>query len=116
VQTENGVRSVSGTVTTAVAAGTPTPRLTEIDGYRVDIVSSGYLLLSYHIDQPGIIGRVGTILGKHNINIAYMQVGRKESRGGRAVMAMGIDDPVPPEVLQEISRVPGLEATYLTEW
>ena len=116
VQTENGVRSVSGTVTTAVAAGTPTPRLTEIDGYRVDIVSSGYLLLSYHMDQPGIIGRVGTILGKHNINIAYMQVGRKESRGGRAVMAMGIDDPVPTEVLQEISRVPGLEATYLTEW
>ncbi|HHV53849.1 MAG TPA: phosphoglycerate dehydrogenase [Firmicutes bacterium] len=109
-ETERGVRSVSGTVT---ADGSP--RLTEIDGYRVDIVSSGYLLLSYHIDQPGIIGRVGTILGSHNINIAYMQVGRKEVRG-RAIMAMGVDDPVPPEVLEEINRVPGLEATFVTEW
>ncbi|MBE3577196.1 MAG: phosphoglycerate dehydrogenase [Limnochordales bacterium] len=116
VQVDGQVRSVGGTVTTAVPSGNPVPRLIEIDGYRVDIVSSGYLLLSYHIDQPGIIGQVGTILGRHNINIAYMQVGRKASRGGRAVMAMGIDDPVPPEVLQEISRVPGLEATYLTEW
>ncbi|MBE3584099.1 MAG: phosphoglycerate dehydrogenase [Limnochordaceae bacterium] len=109
-ETPEGVRTVAGTVT---ADGKP--RLIGIDGYRVDIISSGYLLLSYHIDQPGIIGRVGTILGNHGINIAFMQVGRKEIRG-RAVMAMGVDDPIPPQVLEELGQVEGLERTVVTEW
>ena len=52
-------------------------------------------------DQPGSIGAVGTIAGRHNINISFMEVGRLNLRG-QAMMVLGLDDPMPNHVLEEI--------------
>ncbi|HEX5949081.1 MAG TPA: ACT domain-containing protein, partial [Actinomycetota bacterium] len=52
-------------------------------------------------DRPGVIGSVGTILGEAGINIASMEVGRKEA-GGLALMCLTVDSPIPPEVLERI--------------
>jgi len=83
------------------------PRVVLIDGYRIDAVPKGHMLVIPHIDRPRIIGRVGTLIGAHDINIAAMQVGRKEA-GGKAVMVLTIDSPVPPATLEEIAKVDGV--------
>lgn len=83
------------------------PRIVMIDGYRIDAVPSGYMLYVPHIDKPRIIGPVGTLIGEHNINIAGMQVGRKEI-GGKAVMMLSVDAEVPEETLKEIARIDGV--------
>jgi len=79
------------------------PRIVMIDGYRIDAVPEGHMLVVPHIDKPGMIGRVGTILGEHNINIAGMQNGRKVI-GGKAVMVLSVDSEVPQDVLDEIAK------------
>jgi D-3-phosphoglycerate dehydrogenase len=56
------------------------------------------MLFFIYVDRPGIIGKVGTILGEHKINIATMEVGRKGA-GGDALMGLTVDSPVPPDVL-----------------
>jgi len=84
------------------------PRIVMIDGYRIDAVPEGYMLYVPHIDKPRIIGPVGTLIGEHNINIASMQVGRKEI-GGKAVMVLSVDAEVPAETLKEIARIDGVE-------
>lgn len=81
------------------------PRIAEIDGLPLDMAPARYMLLDFHQDRPGIIGRVGTILGEHGINIAAMYVGRHET-GEDAVMVLAVDDPVPEDVLAELRRVP----------
>lgn len=83
------------------------PRIVEIDGYRVDAIPAGNMLVAPHRDEPGIIGKVGTLLGKAGINIAAMQVGRRE-RGGHAVMVLGVDEQVPSDVLEAIANVDGI--------
>lgn len=91
------------------------PRLLEINGYRVHIEEPGHLLVSEHMDRPGIIGKVGTILGQHGINIAYMQVGR-DRPGGQAVMVLGVDSPVPEDVLRQLRQIPDLWNMRAAEW
>jgi D-3-phosphoglycerate dehydrogenase / 2-oxoglutarate reductase len=59
-------------------------------------------------DRPGVIGTVGTILGDAGINIAGMEVGRKRA-GGRALMGLTVDTPIPPDVLHELERVVGTD-------
>lgn len=83
------------------------PRVVSIDGYRVDAVLEGHMLFIPHMDRPRIIGRVGNLIGAHDINIAAMQVGRKEI-GGPAVMLLSVDSPVPEETLKEIAKVDGV--------
>jgi D-3-phosphoglycerate dehydrogenase len=60
-----------------------------------------------NIDQPGMIGAVGTLLGKQHINIASMQVGRHEI-GRRALMILNVDNPAQKEDLEAIMQVPGI--------
>jgi len=95
-------KSVAGTL-----FGSHDPRIVMIDGYRIDIVPEGYLLYVPHMDKPRIIGPVGVLIGEHNINIAAMQVGRKEV-GGRAVMMLSVDAPVPEETLRQIAGIDGV--------
>ncbi|MBI2855930.1 MAG: phosphoglycerate dehydrogenase [Chloroflexi bacterium] len=76
--------------------------IVQVSEYWIDIVpTGGYLLFTDHQDRPGMIGAVGTITGKHDINIGFMEVGRLSPRG-RATMILGLDDPVPEPVLEEI--------------
>ena len=84
-------------------------RITQIDGYRIEVVPSLYMLVCIYEDRPGVIGRVGTRLGDNGINIAGMQVGR-QSVGGEAVMVLQIDEPVTPHVLQQIEKLEGVES------
>ncbi len=103
-------RTVAGTLT-----GRDVPTLVGIDGYRVNVDTSGYLFIAHNVDRPGMIGRVGTLLGESGINIAFMQVGRKEV-GGQAVMVLGVDDPIPPPVLERLGQVEDLWDTRLVRW
>ena len=102
-------RSVTG------VTGARGPFITEIDGYPVNVAAEGRVLLAYNVDRPGIIGRVGTLLGNHGVNIAYMQVGRKEV-GSYAVMVLGVDNPLDDGVMRELEAVEDLKEVRLVEW
>jgi D-3-phosphoglycerate dehydrogenase len=84
------------------------PRIVSLNGLMVDVEPVGYMLVSRHIDQPGMIGRVGTALGNYGINIAHMEVGRRQ-KGGEAVMILAIDEPVNQSIIDEISKIDGVE-------
>ena len=73
----------------------------------VDFPAAGNLLLTSHQDRPGIIGRVGTLLGQNDINISFMHVGRRGPRTD-AIMALGTDELVPPALLEQIARWPDI--------
>jgi D-3-phosphoglycerate dehydrogenase len=61
------------------------------------------MVVMVYIDMPGIVGKVGTILGQNNINIARMEVGRA-GRGQQAMILLSVDDPVKQDVLDEIRK------------
>jgi D-3-phosphoglycerate dehydrogenase len=90
------------------------PRVVRIDSFRLDMVPAGRFLLSRHSDQPGIVGRVGTILGEHDVNIASMMVGRDAPRG-KAMMILAIDDPVGPALLEKLRQVGGMSDLHYVE-
>ncbi len=85
--------------------------LTNIDGFPINVPPSHHMLVTLHRDMPGIIGKLGSLLGSFNVNIASMQVGRKIVRGD-AVMALNLDDPLPDGILDEIIKVPGIRDAY----
>ncbi len=95
--------SASGT-----AYGPSHLRIVEVDGYEVTFSPAGTLLLTQHVDRPGMIGAIGTLLGKNGVNIAGMDLGRKHE-GGLALMVLSVDDPIPPELVEEIRRLPNME-------
>jgi len=82
-------------------------RVVRIDSFRVDLVPEGRFLVSRHSDQPGVVGRVGSILGEHDVNIASMQVGRDAPRGN-AMMILAVDERVSDEVLTRLREVSGM--------
>ncbi|MBC7970527.1 MAG: phosphoglycerate dehydrogenase [Verrucomicrobia bacterium] len=86
-------------------------RITNVDEFPVNVPPNRYMLFTLHRDMPGIIGRIGSLLGNFNVNIASMQVGRKIVRGD-AVMVLSIDDPLPDGILDEILKVPGIRDAY----
>lgn len=79
------------------------PRILFIDDFWVDVPCEGHLLLTKHRDKPGMVGRVGTLLGENDVNISSMQVGRLHPRGD-ALMILTLDDPVPPQVRERIAE------------
>jgi D-3-phosphoglycerate dehydrogenase / 2-oxoglutarate reductase len=107
---EGGENVVSGTL------GGPKmqPRLVEALGFDFDVVPERHMLFIRNEDQPGMIGKVGSILGDHGINIGNMAVGRGEP-GSRAAMAVTVDEPVPEGVLKTLAETPGFnEARAVT--
>ncbi|MBO0685479.1 MAG: ACT domain-containing protein, partial [Candidatus Dormibacteraeota bacterium] len=74
---------------------------------QVDWAPNGRFIVSRHEDRPGVVGRLGTILGDSDINIASMQVGRDAPRG-RAMMIVTVDEPVGEAVLERLRSVPGM--------
>ncbi|KKM11550.1 D-3-phosphoglycerate dehydrogenase [Clostridiales bacterium PH28_bin88] len=108
VKTERCEKSLAGTL-----FRNQQPRIVRIDGYTIDAVPEGHMLVIPHIDKPRIIGPVGILMGDHNINIAGMQVGRKEV-GGKAVMFLNMDGPVPETALRELTKIDGvLDVKYV---
>lgn len=80
------------------------PRIISIDKFNIDAIPEGHLLILYQTDEPGIIGKVGTILGRERINIGWMQLSRISS-GGQAMSIWNVDDKVPQDILNEIEGI-----------
>ncbi len=90
------------------------PRIVRIDGYRVDAVPHGHMLIARNYDEPGVIGLVGTVLGEEGINIAGMYNAR-EAIGGEALTVYDLDEPVPDDVIDELEADDTIiEARYIT--
>ncbi len=87
-------------------------RIVEIDGYEVDAIAEGAMLVTRHRDVPGMVGRIGTILGDADVNISTMQVARAR-RGGGAMMVLDVDRGIGRDVLDAIGAVPGIESVRL---
>ena len=87
------------------------PHVVQADGYWVDFVPAGPLLFTYHRDRPGMIGRVGMLLGAADVNISGMHVGRMAPRD-RAMMVLTLDDPVPPAILAKINAEEDIDRAY----
>lgn len=86
----------------------------EVDGFTLNSPLAGDVLITHHRDQPGVIGAVGMIMGRYDVNIAGMQVGRHlPRRGGEAIMVLNVDDAIPPEALSELKTIPGIETAYV---
>lgn len=109
VKTNHEEKYISGTVLNGYGA-----RVVNLNGFTVDLIPTGNLLIMEHIDQPGIIGKVGSALGNANINIATMQVGRNEV-GGRAVAFLGVDQAAEEYVLEELKKIDGIQNMFQVE-
>ncbi|MCL5735948.1 MAG: phosphoglycerate dehydrogenase [Actinobacteria bacterium] len=89
-------------------------RLVKVYRHAIDIEPSAHMVFLRYEDVPGMIGKIGTIIGGHGINIAFMNVGRKKVEG-KAIMGLALDDPLPPAALDEIRAVPGLDSVRAVE-
>ena len=88
-------------------------RLVQINGIPVDLAPADHMAFLFYEDRPGVIGRVGTILGQAGVNIASMQVGRRR-QGGEALMALTVDSVIPPGVLDRVmAEVGAHDGTFL---
>ncbi|KAL6335771.1 hypothetical protein AAG906_039534 [Vitis piasezkii] len=99
---ENEYISIEGKVKDGI------PRLTCVGSFSVDVSLEGNLILCRQVDQPGMIGRVGNILGECNVNVSFMSVGRTVKRT-RAIMAIGVDEEPDKDTLKKIGEVPAIE-------
>ena len=87
--------------------------IVRVNHYWLDMIPSvPYLLFIEHRDQPGLIGAVGTITGRNDVNISFMEVGRLSPRG-EAMMILGLDDPMPAPVLEEIRNIPRIDSARI---
>ena len=96
---------------TGVLLGGSEVRIIDMDNFPINVPPTKYMLFTLHRDMPGIIGKIGSLLGGFNVNIASMQVGRKIVRGD-AVMVLSIDDPLPENIIDEIKKEPGIRDAY----
>jgi D-3-phosphoglycerate dehydrogenase len=98
IKTDKETKKICGTL-----SANRQPRIVKIDEYYVELSPSGEMIVINNLDKPGIIGNLGTLLGKHNINIASMTFGR-QSAGGKAVTVLNVDSPVSTEILEKIKK------------
>ena len=97
-------RTISGTLFEG------TPRIVKLRDYQVDFTPAEHMLLLVYQDRPGMIGKIGTVMGQHGINIAAMNLGRREKLG-EAMVILSLDSPVPANVQEEGRR--DTEATFV---
>jgi D-3-phosphoglycerate dehydrogenase len=96
-QAGTGRKTIAGTVFDGV------PRIVRLRDLHIEFIPEGHILVLAYEDRPGMVGRIGSILGRHNVNIASMHVGRR-TRRGRAIVVLLLDEDVPPEVMEEVSK------------
>jgi D-3-phosphoglycerate dehydrogenase len=91
-------------------------RLISIDDYRLEAYLDGHMLFFTHTDVPGIIGRVGTVFGQHQVNIGQMSVGRATQQpGGHAIGVLNLDG-IPPKVaLDQLMAISAIEKVQMVE-
>lgn len=109
VETDQEVSVASGTT-----RGTQYNRLVRLGPYRLDTFLDGTMLVYMHQDKPGLIGFVGTVFGKHGVNIAQMTVGRKQA-GGDAIGVLALDSEPPEAALAEIRADPRITSVQVVK-
>jgi D-3-phosphoglycerate dehydrogenase len=107
------VRTASRTNTAEGAVfGADTVRLTKIDGFRMEAVPEGHILMLHNRDVPGVVGQVGTLLGERGINIAGIELGR-ERVGGMALSLIHVDEAVSRDDLEALRTLPQIISAQL---
>ena len=102
VNTNVGTTAISGTVRDSDI------HIVQVNDFWMDIVpTGGYFLFCDHLDRPGLVGTIGNITGKADINISSMHLSRLQPRG-KALMILALDEPLGEEQLQEIRALPGI--------
>ncbi|WP_077297019.1 phosphoglycerate dehydrogenase [Virgibacillus pantothenticus] len=99
IVTKSKKRSVAGTLLNGLG-----PRIVKVDHYSVDVTPKGHLLVIHHQDQPGVIGKMGSLLATKHINIATMQVDRADI-GGNAIMVMTVDRHIEKNALEALKQL-----------
>ena len=92
-------------------------RIVDIEGFKTSLKPTPYMLMVPHQDKPGMIAKIGTILGDANINIAALQVGKSDhsDSNDKSIMLFNLDSPVEAKVIQALTQVDGCyEATALS--
>jgi D-3-phosphoglycerate dehydrogenase len=84
-------------------------RIVELDGFHLEAIPAGHVLVITNEDTPGVVGNIGRTLGDAGINIGRMQLGR-ERQGGRAISLVNVDNPVSPDILRRLQDLP-----YITQ-
>lgn len=107
IRTEKGTGKLGGTI-----FGAEEPRIVDLDEFPLSVVLSGVKLITWQTDRPGVVGRVGTLLGESDINIAEMQLGRSSPRT-QAVMIMSIDECPDEKTLEQVRQLDGIEDVRL---
>ncbi|OGX43978.1 MAG: phosphoglycerate dehydrogenase [Omnitrophica WOR_2 bacterium RIFCSPLOWO2_12_FULL_51_8] len=99
IKTDRESKKIAGTL-----SANKQPRIVKIDGYYVEIPPAGEMIFIQNWDKPGIIGGLGTLLGKHGVNIAAMSFGR-DKPGGKSVSVLNVDSPISAEIMGEIKKL-----------
>ena len=102
VATARGEATLAGAI-----FGKREPRIVEIDGIGIEAIPRGHMLVFWNWDRPGLVGSIGTTLGKHQINIGQLQFGR-EGPGGKAVTMVNVDTPASDEALAALRKLPNV--------
>ncbi len=106
VTTQNRTHRVTGSI-----FGKGDSRIIQFDEYNFEAVLSKNMLVLHNMDVPGVIGNLGNILGKNNLNIAGFHLGRKED-GGKAVAIINIDSPPTTEALRELRNTTNILSVH----
>src|SRR3954467_11535562 len=99
--------SVSGTL----SGPRHVEKLTDVDGFDIDVVAAAHMVFLKYDDRPGVVGVVGRVLGDAGVNIAARQVSRREA-GGEALMVLTVDSAIPAPALAEIAENIGSTSTH----
>jgi D-3-phosphoglycerate dehydrogenase len=89
-------------------------RLVKINGFYLEAVPEGFILMLNNRDVPGVVGAVGMLLGEAKINIAGLQLGR-EKVGGMALSLVHVDERIPPAVLERLRKLPNIVSAEMVE-
>src|SRR5258706_15923211 len=95
--------------------GSNHPLIVKIDGFYLEAVPEGYMLILHNRDVPGVVGAVGTLLGEKGINIAGMELGRQKV-GGMAISCIHIDDGAPAETMDALRSLPSIVSAELVRF
>ena len=102
LETDSGKTTVSGTVRDEEV------HIVQVNDFRLDLhLTEGHFLLCDHIDSPGLVGAIGTLLGEADINISSMHLSRLAPRG-KALLIMALDEPLPEAQRQQILAIPNI--------
>jgi D-3-phosphoglycerate dehydrogenase len=96
-QTAGGRKTIAGTVFDGQ------PRIVQLRDLQIEFAPEGYILVLSYEDRPGVVGKIGSILGRLNVNIASMHVGRRTKRG-RAIVVLILDEDLTAEQIADVAR------------